>query len=123
MALPRGPTSSWLQNLDVPSGLFETGRRDYELYEEDEGFVLSVEMPDFDPEETTASWDDGVLNVATEPEDDHGEQRRTYHRRFRFHKGVDEDGIEAEYTTDILTVRLPLDPDATGGGTEIEVQA
>ena len=51
MALIRSPTSSWRQGLDLPSRLFERSSTDYELYEEDDEFVLSIELPGFDPEE------------------------------------------------------------------------
>ena len=43
--------SSWRQNLDLPSRLFGegvTGGSDYELYEEDGEFVLSVDVPGFE---------------------------------------------------------------------------
>lgn len=123
MALPTGPTSSWLQSTGFPSRLFETTRNDYELYEEDDEFVLSVEMPGFDPEEISVAWDDGVLNVAAEHEDDHRGERKTYHRRFRFPKNVDEEAISAQYTNGILEVRLPVVRGATVSGREIEVQA
>ena len=122
MALPT-PTSSWTQGLDFPNRLFETGGNDYELYEEDDSFVLSVELPGFDPEEITASWDDGVLNVAAEHEDEQRGTRQTYHRRFRFPKTVDEDGIEASYQNGILSVRLPVVVDAAMTGTEIEIES
>ena len=122
MALPT-PTSSWTQGLDFPNRLFETGGNDYELYEEDDSFVLSIELPGFDPEEITASWDDGVLNVAAEHEDEQRGTRQTYHRRFRFPKTVDEDGIEASYQNGILSVRLPVVVDAAMTGTEIEIES
>ena len=112
-----------MQSLDFPSRLFETSRNDYELYEEDDEFVLSVEMPGFDPEEIDVSWDDGVLNIAGEHEDDRRGERRTYHRRFRFPKTVDDDGIEAQYTNGILEVRLPVQSGSQVSGKEIEIQA
>ena len=49
------PANTWTQGLDFPSRLFESGSNDYELYEEDGEFVLSVELPGFDPAEITAS--------------------------------------------------------------------
>ncbi|MFB6282072.1 MAG: Hsp20/alpha crystallin family protein [Haloferacaceae archaeon] len=122
MALPTGPASSWLQGTDFPSRLFETGSNDYELYEEDGEFVLSVEMPGFDPEEISVSWDEGVLNIAAEHDEERRGQRKTYHRRFRFPKNVDDDEITAQYTNGILEVRLPV-LDATTRGREIEIQA
>lgn len=111
-----------MQSLDFPSRLFETGRNDYELYEEDDEFVLSVEMPGFDPEEIDVSWDDGVLNVAGEHADERRDERRTYHRRFRFPKNIDDEEITAEYTNGILEVRLPVSTGATVSGKTIEVQ-
>jgi HSP20 family protein len=123
MALPTNPASSWLQSTDFPSRLFETGRDDYELYEEDDEFVLSVEMPGFEPEEITVSWNDGVLNIAAEHEDDQRGERKTYHRRFRFPKTVDDEDIAAEYTNGILEVRLPVMAEATTHGKEIEIQS
>jgi HSP20 family protein len=116
------PSSSWLQRTGFPNRLFETGSNDYELYEEDDEFVLSVEMPGFDPAEISVSWDDGVLNVAAEHEDaDRGEQR-TYHRRFRFPREVREEEITAEYTNGILEVRLPAETGPSTSGRTIEVQ-
>ena len=122
MALPSTPASSWLESTGFPSRLFESGRNDYELYEDDDEFVLSVEMPGFDPEEITVAWDDGVLNIAAEHEDDQRGQRKTYHRRFRFPKSVDDETISAEYNNGILEVRLPVITGATTRGKEIEIQ-
>jgi HSP20 family protein len=52
MALPTNPVSSWTQSTDLPSRLFSGfGSDDYELFEEDGEFVLTVEMPGFEPEE------------------------------------------------------------------------
>jgi len=122
MALPRTAPNSWIQGLDFPSRLFETGGTDYELYEEDDEFVLSVEMPGFDPEEITVSWEDGVLNIAAEHDDEARGERRTYHRRFRFPKDVDDEAITAEYNNGLLEIRLPVMTGATVSGREIEVQ-
>jgi HSP20 family protein len=123
MALPTSPANSWMQSFDLPSRLFETGRNDYELYEEDGEFVLSVEMPGFDPDEIDVSWNDAVLNIAAEHEDAQRGQRKTYHRRFRFPKTVDDDDITASYTNGILEVRLPVQTDATVTGKQIEIEA
>ncbi|WEL18162.1 Molecular chaperone (HSP20 family) [Halorhabdus sp. SVX81] len=112
-----------MQGMDFPSRLFEIGSSDYELYEEDDEFVLSVELPGFDPEEITVTWDDGVLNIAAEQEDESRNQRRTYHRRFRFPKTIDDEAIAADYDNGILEVRLPVMAGATTRGKEIEVQA
>jgi HSP20 family protein len=123
MALPTNPANSGLQGMDFPSRLFETGRNDYELYEEDDEFVLSVELPGFDPEEITVSWDDGVLNIAGEHEDERRGERKTYHRRFRFPKTVDDEEIAAQYNNGILEVRLPVMTGAPTHGRQIEIQS
>jgi len=120
MALPR-PATTWTGGFDLPSRLFETDSTDYELYEQDDEFVLTVELPGFDPAELTVSWDDGVLNVAGEHADETRGVRRTYHRRFRFPKRVDDEDIDAEYKNGILTVTLPVVTDDTTTGTEIEI--
>lgn len=112
-----------MQGLGLPSRLLETGSNDYELYEEDDEFVLSVELPGFDPEEITASWEDGILNIAAEHDDADRNQRRTYHRRFRFPKMIDDEALSAQYTNGILEVRLPVVEGAETTGKEIEIQS
>ena len=79
-------------------------------------------MPGFDPEEIEVSWDDGVVNIAAEHEDTTQGQRKTYHRRFRFPKTVEDEEIEAQYNNGILEVRLPVMAGATTRGKQIEVQ-
>jgi len=123
MPLPTTPSSSWLQSTDFPSKLFETGSDDYELYEEEDEFVLSVEMPGFNPEEITVTWDDGVLNISAEHEEKDRGRRKTYHRRFRFPKTINDEEISATYDNGILDVRLPVITGATVRGREIEIES
>jgi HSP20 family protein len=111
-----------MSGLDFPNRLFEMGSDDYELYEEDDEFVLSVEMPGFDPEEIEVTWDDGVLNIAGEHANESRNRRRTYHRRFRFPKTVDDDDISARYQNGILEIRLPVLEGAATQGTTIEIE-
>ncbi|MEF8855785.1 MAG: Hsp20/alpha crystallin family protein [Haloplanus sp.] len=122
MALRPSPSSSWMSGFDFPNQLFEMGSNDYELYEEDDEFVLSVEMPGFDPDEIEVTWDDGVLNVAGEHTDDERNRRRTYHRRFRVPKTVADEDISAQYRNGILEVRLPVIEGAATRGTEIPIE-
>ena len=118
MALPRTTGNSWFGGLDLPNRLFE-----YELYEEDDQFVLSVELPGFDPAEISVSWDEGVLNIAAEHEDERMNRQRTYHRRFRFPKTVVDEEIEAQYTNGVLKVRLSVTQGAVVEGREIEIES
>lgn len=121
MALPQTTGNSWFSGIDLPSQLFDF-EREYELYEEEDEFVLSVELPGFDPEEIVVSWDEGMLNIAAEHEDERMGRQRTYHRRFRFPKTVEEDEIRASYTNGVLEVRLPVVYDAPVSGREIEIE-
>lgn len=121
MVLPRTAPSSWIQDAEFPSQLFDRGYDDYELFEEDGEFVLRIEMPGFDTEEITVAWDDGILNIGAQHEDTERGHQKTYHRRFRFPKHVDEAAIAAEYTNGVLEVRLPIEEGATVTGREIEV--
>lgn len=122
MALPRRTPSSWVQDVESPSQLFGRGGDDYELFEEDNEFVLSVELPGFDTDDISVAWDDGVLNISAERTDDGRGRRKTYHRRFRFPKHVEDDSIAAEYTNGVLEVSLPVETDATASGREIPIQ-
>jgi HSP20 family protein len=123
MALPTSPTSSWFQRTDFPSRLFETSQSDYKLYEDDDEFVLSAELPGFDPAEVNVSWDGGVRNVASEHEheDEARGARKTYHRRFWFLKTVGDEEITASYADGILEVRLLVITGATTRGRQIEI--
>lgn len=122
--LPVTTPDNWTQSLDLPSrifpstfgGLFEG----VELYEEDEEFVLTCDRPGFDLEEITVSWDDGVLYISGAHEDESRNQRKTFHRSFRFPKDVDPDEISAAYQNGVLEVRLPVAAVPTRGH-EIEV--
>ena len=124
MAMPATP-DSWTQSLDLPTRLFGRdgfGGSDYELYEEDGEFVLSAEAPGFERDEIDVSWHDGVLDVAAEHVDEERGRKRTYHRRFRFPKAVDEDTISASYRNGVLEVRLPVRDEATTHGKSIPIE-
>ena len=117
--------SSWRQNLDLPSRLFGegvTGGSDYELYEEDGEFVLSVDVPGFEREDIDLTWDRGVLNVAAEHVDEDRGRKRTFHRRFRFPKDVDVDAVAASYTNGVLEVTLPIREDIELRGERIPIE-
>ena len=122
MALPTDPTSSWMQGLGFPSRIFDDASSDYELYEEDDEFVLTVELPGFDREEIDLAWDNGVLNIAAEHSDEDRGRKRNYHRRFRFPKDVDDAEIVASYSNGILEVTLPVEAGGATHGTAIPIE-
>ena len=127
MPLPTTSNTSWMQGLDLPSrvlgGESPFGGTDYELYEEEGEFVLSVEAPGFEAEEIDVAWDDGVLNVSAEHFDEERGRKWTYHRRFRFPKDVEDEEITAQYQNGVLEVRLPMEVDATAHGRTIPVES
>ena len=117
--------SSWRQSLDLPSQLFGegyTGSSDYDLYEEDDEFVLSIDVPGFDREEIDLTWDTGVLNVAAEHVDEDRGRKRTFHRRFRFPKDVDTEAISASYSNGVLEVTVPIREDVELRGEQIPIE-
>lgn len=118
--LPSTPADTWKQNLDLPSQLFGSSFDDYELYEEDGEFVLTVDMPGFDLDDVHVSWDEGRLFIWAEHEDEGRGRRKTYRRTFRMPKEIEPDEINAHYTNGVLEVRLPI-LDARVRGQEIEV--
>jgi HSP20 family protein len=123
MALP-DPASSWTRGIDLPSRLFSGfGSDDYELYEEDDEFVLTVEMPGFEREEIEVNWYEGRLNISAEHVDESAGRERTYHRAFRMPKEIDPEEIGARYRNGVLEVRLPVLEGATRRGHSIEVES
>lgn len=118
--LPSRTADTWMQRNDRPSRLFGTSSGDFELYEEDDEFVLNVDMPGFDLEDIRVSWDEGRLFVWAELEDEQRGRRKSYRRTFRLPKEIEPDEIDAHYRNGVLEVRLPiLSPRVRG--TEIEV--
>lgn len=106
-----------------PFQLTESRIREYELYEEDGEFVLTVELPGFAADEITVAWDEGVLNVVAERERETRGQRRAYCRRFRLPRDVDDDGITGRYENGVLEVRLPIAEETPDRGRTVPVEA
>ncbi|MFB6353155.1 MAG: Hsp20/alpha crystallin family protein [Halobacteriales archaeon] len=112
---------SWTPGFDFSSRLFGTSSADYELYEEDDDFVLNVDMPGFDREDIQVSWDEGRLFIWAEHEDDGRGRRKSFRRTFRLPKEIEPEEINAHYRNGVLEVRLPI-LGTRIRGTEIEVQ-
>ena len=123
MALPTGPDNSWLSRTGTPSRLFGTGSDDYELFEEDGEFVLSVEMPGFDPDEIEVGWHESRLTIAAEQDDERRDRSRTYRRSFRMPKEIDDENIRARYQNGVLDVYLPSVEGATAKGKTIPIES
>ncbi|MDY6779741.1 MAG: Hsp20/alpha crystallin family protein [Halobacteria archaeon] len=122
MVLPTTSTSDWMSGIDIPSRVFRSGGdEETELYEEEDEFVLTVEMPGFEKEEIEVNWHDGRLNISAEHKDEERGRKRRYHRTFRFPKKVVDEDISATYRNGVLEVRLPIERKTTKGR-EIEVE-
>ena len=122
MTLPTDPASSWLSGTGSGSRLFGTGSDDYELYEQEGEFVLSIEMPGFERDDIEIGWYEGRLTVAAENEDDRRDRTRTYRRSFRMPKEIDDDNIRARYQSGILDVYLPSLEGTTTKGKTIPIE-
>lgn len=122
MALPTDPASSWLSRTGTPSRVFGTGSDEYELYEKDGEFVLSVEMPGFDTDDIEVGWHEGRLTIAAEHDDDRREETRTYRRSFRMPKVIDDENIRARYQNGILDVYLPSVEETSVKGKTIPIE-
>lgn len=119
--LPNTLGNTWFQDNSLPSNFFGFGFDDYELYEADDEFVLTIDMPGFTREDISVSWDDGVLHIGADHSDDVRGQQKTYQRSFRLPKEISPDDIAAQYRNGVLEVTLPIvGPQIRG--TEIPVE-
>lgn len=124
MAFPTTPSGTWTSGFSLPSRLFGSDGSDegFELYEKKDAFVLSVDMPGFDTDEIDVRWDDGRLYVAAEHHDDERGRRKRYYRSFRLPKRVDDEGIEATYTSGVLEITIPV-AEGAAPGREIPIES
>lgn len=122
MPFPTKPSDSRQSGMDRPSRVFGGSATEYDLYEKDGEFVLSVEMPGFEVDDINVGWDEGRLTVAAHRSEEERERERTYRRQFRMPKEVDEDEIRARYQNGVLDVYLPTIEGPQVTGKEIPIQ-
>jgi HSP20 family protein len=102
--------------------MFSDAFEGVELYEEADAFVLTVDMPGFERDEISVTWNEGQLDIAAEHVDEEHGRKKTYHRSFRLPKDIEVDEIGATYRNGVLEVTLPTLTDAVATGTPIEVK-
>lgn len=87
------------------------------LVEEDGEYVFVMDLPGFEREEISLTFDEGTLAVAAdrEAESETVARRRQVDRRVTVPGDVDVDGISATYRNGVLEVRLPVTDDADDG--------
>ena len=117
--------NTWRRNLELPARLFGDGGldgTDFELYEEEDAFVLTVELPGFETDEIDLWWNDGVLHVVAEHVDEARNRQTSFSRRFRVPKDVADEEISATYRNGVLEVRLPIADAPHLQGREIPIE-
>jgi HSP20 family protein len=116
MALPTAPNGSWTSDFELPS-LFGRDWNDdgFELYQEDDEFILTVDMPGFSSDEIDLRWDDGRLYVTATHHDEERGQQEQYYRSFRLPKRIANGAIEASHANGVLEVTLPVAEGAAPG--------
>lgn len=119
--MPFGPTNGLLRELERPFRMAaESLSNHHQVRERDGELVLTVDLPGFNKDEISITWDDGVLQIdAAHTNDEYGREK-SFHRRFRITKDVEPDDIEASYNNGVLEVRVPVDEE-TNSGTEIPI--
>lgn len=108
--------------MELPSKIFNWGEEGVELHEEEDRFVLTVEMPGFEKDEIQVNFYEGRLNVSAEHEDDDRGRRKRYHRTFRLPKKVEPENINATYRNGVLEIALPIERGVEARGHQIEVE-
>lgn len=119
----RQPVDPIDRGTDVPSRVAGSGTTEYELFERDGEFVLSIELPGYERDEIGVGWQDGRLTVCAEHQHERPEQSRSYSRSFRLPETIDPDGIRARYERGILDVYLPTSVADTVTGREIPIDS
>lgn len=90
------------------------------LYEEDDRYVLEVNVPGFNQEELAIHFEDGVMTLTGEKKEEANYEGRKYHfnekstvnfrRSFRLGEDVAEDNISAQLKDGILKITMTKSP-------------
>lgn len=88
-----------------------------DLVEDDEEFVVTVDLPGFDREEVTVEVTDQTLRIEAERDEEtetgderylrHERSRASTRRSIRLPEPVETDGVSARMNNGVLTVTLP----------------
>lgn len=121
MVLPTDRRTTARGTRASPRRIDGSGRDDYELYEKDGEYVLSIELPGYDREEITVTWDEGRLGVVADHDADRENRRRSYRQTFRMPKAIDDEDVRARYQNGILDIYLPTSTQRSLSGKSIPV--
>lgn len=88
-----------------------------DVYEDEDGITLSMELPGMDRDDIDVSLENGTLSISGERKADHDTKAEGFHireRRFgRFHRQmsipntVDAHAAKASFDKGVLTIKLP----------------
>ena len=103
------------------------------IKEDDDGFIISAEMPGLDKGDIEVSLGDGLLEIKGEikeesTQEEKGEIVRTeyrsanYYRAFNLPENIDEGSIDASLQKGILTIKVPKKEPEPVEKKKIEVQ-
>ena len=102
-----------------------------DVAETEKSYIIVMEMPGVDDKNIEVSLNDGVLTIRAEKQSELEEKNRRYHRVERSYgtfqrslylsDGIDEDGIEAKYTSGVLKIIVPKSSRVTEAAKRIPV--
>lgn len=101
-------SNNWFNEFDhlfdslIDSRVSARPQFSYDLKDNEENFLFSLDLPGVDEKDITIELKDGVLSISGERES-YGRIRKS----FSLPKSVDQEKIEAEYTNGVLRVLLP----------------
>lgn len=91
--------------------------------ENDNGYVVTVEVPGMKPEDVTVEVVEGNLQISGEKKEEQEEKGKTFHRIERRHGEfrrliqlpgtVEADKVEASYGDGVLTIKIPKRAEVT----------
>jgi len=94
----------------------------------DEGYVVTADLPGFETEDLSITFDDGVLTVRGEHEvvdegemTTHRSSRRVFEQR-RFPESVLVEDITASYRNGVLEIHVPTEEDEAGDSHHIDIE-
>jgi len=88
------------------------------VHESEEEMVVTAELPGLEEKDFEVSLEEDVLTIKGEKSTRHESQRHVetlsgrFERKLVLPAGIDPDGVKADYRNGVLTVTLPMPPEA-----------
>lgn len=104
-----------------------------EISESANEYIVAAELPGMKQEDVKVEFEDGVLSISGEKQEEKKEEDRRYHlwersygtflRTFSLPTAVNQEKITADMTEGVLTIRLPKTAEAKTHARKIEIGA